>query len=98
MILQPRDLEILNLCYEQQFLSVHHVVPLFANGSKPHALRRIRELRQAGMIETQNGLHQEHRLLIRLTKLGLRMARARAHHDVPTPGASTRPPWSMMLW
>jgi hypothetical protein len=83
MVLQPRDFVILKLCYEQQFLTIEHLAPFFKNESKQQVLRRLRELREAGFIETRQMWHNECRLIVRLSKQGLRLTKARAEHDVP---------------
>ncbi len=83
MILQPRDLDILQLCYEQQFLTEEHLMPLFKGGNRVQVIRRLRELRNAGFITTFKSKTGEGPTIVRLTHRGLKLAAARASFSVP---------------
>lgn len=83
MILQPRDLDILQLCYEQQFLTVEHLLPLFKGGSRAQVMRRLRELREAGFVSTFKSRVGDCPVLVRLTKRGTSLAAARSDYTVP---------------
>ncbi|MGZ3731473.1 MAG: hypothetical protein ACXVB9_07375 [Bdellovibrionota bacterium] len=71
--IQKRDLKILKLCYEQQFLLVSHIKDYLFEGNYVEAKRRVRELKAAGLLE-ENPLKHRRAKLIQLTTTGKRLA------------------------
>lgn len=71
--IQKRDLRILKLCYEQQFLLVSHIRDYLFEGNYVEAKRRVRELMAAGLLE-ENSLKHRRAKLIQLTPTGKRFA------------------------
>lgn len=84
MILQARDLDIVQLCYEQQFLTVDHLLPLFRGGQKDVVLRRIKKLQAAGLISVEKAhVSMGRTSLLRLTKKGNQLGAMRSAYDLP---------------
>ena len=71
--IQKRDLRILKLCYEQQFLLVRHIQEFLYEDNYVEAKRRVRELKAAGLLE-ENPLKHRRAKLIQLTATGKRFA------------------------
>jgi hypothetical protein len=79
-----RDLDIVQLCYEQQFLTVDHLLPLFRGGQKDVVLRRIKKLQGAGLVTLEKAHVSVGRTsLLRLTKKGDQLGAMRSGYDMP---------------
>lgn len=77
MVLQPRDEDILRVCYEQQFLTMDHILKFFFHGkSRSEPYRRIRELEKEGLIKREAVALFPGTKLIRLTRKGLDLAQS----------------------
>ena len=71
--IQGRDLEILRLCYEQQFLLSQQIESYFFETKTPqNARRRLRELEAAGLIIRSTLQLSTQKALIRLSAKGLK--------------------------
>ena len=69
--LQPRDREILRVCYEQGFLIPEHIEKFFFTGkSNQSARERVLELEKAGFISRPDSPIFGRRRIIRLTEIG----------------------------
>lgn len=84
VILQTRDLELLRICYEQQFLVYEQVEKyLFKEVSSRIARRRILKLKSAGLLrrEEQNAFSLKH--VLRVTKEGQKLAESLSPFCIP---------------
>ncbi len=82
--LQFRDERILRICLEQGFLFLEHIEEFFFSGSSPQAAReRILELEKAGFIERHRSPLSGTRALIRLTDMGMSIAKPLLSRHVP---------------
>jgi hypothetical protein len=68
--LQSRDLDILRICHEQQFLTLDHIRHFFPNTHRTISYRRLGELKKAQLLTTEYHPLSGNHALIRLTALG----------------------------
>ncbi len=84
IILQERDREILKFCYEQQFITIEHVMLGFFEGRYKDASRRLGQLAQAKFLkEEDSGFLVSKQKFYRLTKLGRHAAESSCANFIP---------------
>jgi hypothetical protein len=84
MILQERDRKILQLCYEQGFLTVEHLHRgFFSKAGMGAAYRRVRELEAGGFLRRSKVSVLSGQSMILPTVSGVGIARAISEFEVP---------------
>jgi hypothetical protein len=83
MEIQPRDLEILRYCYEQQFLTLEQFKTLF-QASKTAVNRRLRKLLESDLLRKDFNSQWGSEPILRLTRNGYHLARK--NHPLPEMG------------
>ena len=82
--LQRRDHDLIDLTYEQQFVSVGHAQKYVFGSMQPRRQReRILELERAGVIRREECLVSQVGRIIRLTKSGVQIAESRRSEIIP---------------
>lgn len=83
VVLQKRDLEILNICYEQMFMSVAQVERyFFTRANQRRARERVLELERAGYISRKKIYGETPTTLLRLTPSGLSIVSKRNEFQI----------------